>query len=36
MSWTDIPLSSVTVTPYLGQGGGTVTINDIKMLRYTA
>jgi len=35
MSWTDIPLSSVTVTPYLGQGGGTVTINDIKMLRYT-
>jgi hypothetical protein len=33
MSWTDIPLSSVTVTPYLGTG--TVTINDIKMLRYT-
>jgi hypothetical protein len=35
MSWTDIPLSSVTVTPYLGQGAGTVTINDIKLLRYT-
>jgi hypothetical protein len=33
MSWTDIPLSSVTVLPYLGTG--TVTINDIKLLRYT-
>ena len=33
MSWTDIPLSSVTVSPYLGTG--TVSINDIKLLRYT-
>lgn len=33
MSWTDIPLSRVTVSPYLGTG--TVTINDIKLLRYT-
>jgi hypothetical protein len=33
MAWTDIPLSSVTVSPYLGTG--TVTINDIKLLRYT-
>ena len=33
MSWTDIPLSSVTVSPYLASG--TVTINDIKLLRYT-
>lgn len=33
MPWTDIPLSSVTVSPYAGTG--TVTIDDLLLLRYT-
>ncbi len=33
MPWTDIPKTAVTVSPYLGTGQ--VTIDDIKLLRYT-
>ena len=33
MSWTDIPSSNVTLLPYLGTG--TLTLNSIKLLRYT-
>ncbi|HEY7288077.1 MAG TPA: hypothetical protein VH497_21660 [Vicinamibacterales bacterium] len=33
MPWTDIPKTAVTLSPYLGTGQ--VTIDDIKLLRYT-
>ena len=33
MPWTDIPQTAVTLSPYLGTGQ--VTIDDIKLLRYT-
>jgi hypothetical protein len=33
MPWTDIPKTAVTLSPYLG--AGQVTIDDIKLLRYT-
>lgn len=33
MPWTDIPKTAVTLSPYLGNGQ--VTLDDIKLLRYT-
>ena len=33
MSWTDIPPAKVTLLPYLGTGS--LTLNSIKLLRYT-
>jgi hypothetical protein len=33
VSWTDIPKANVTLLPYLGTGS--LTLTDIKLLRYT-